>query len=108
MCVIIVGCFDRFEEISVMDGIVDSPTSPPEGCSRHYNNNDGVDVCEAKCTENSNCDAYTFYSQDHPSTTWKSECIMCPSSVVKDNEVENEYATSGIKKRCDDDGNISQ
>ena len=89
-----------------MDGIIDNPVTPPESCTRFYDYMGTVETCEQKCDEDAKCDVYTFFSHNHPENIWAGECLYCSKDVVGDNQVPNEYATSGIKESCENPGKL--
>ena len=96
------GCYDTLFEISLIDGIISSPQSPPPGCSRFYEGGPTTHkFCEEKCEETETCEVYTYFSKNHPESIWEGECLVCAANVVGENRVPNEYATSGIKRDCD-------
>ena len=101
---LIVGCFQILQNISTIDGIIASPTAPPQGCHREYITQDDVPRCQNNCAERRDCYAFTFFPNNHPESLWKGECLVCTEEVVGDNRVHNEYATSGERISCPEDG----
>ena len=89
-----------------MDGIVDNPTDPPEGCSRLYINPDDYLQCQSFCHGMADCHAFTFMSNDHDDVAWKGECLACSEEVVGDNRVANEWARSGVRTMCQGNGEL--
>ena len=91
-----------------MDGIIDNPWSPGEGCLRFWDYDYRGDnhFCEIKCDEYEFCDIYSSFNSEHPDDKWRDDCLICTEERLGDNRVENEYATTGIKQKCDGFGKL--